>query len=113
MREYIIALQGNLLQKQGSYPPPPPHVNLQSSRANIPDGSVSRPVEARSEGLDDPNRAAPTASMRTVEDELQASARASVGEQRDDNAMRIDSKMGKRPRMPEELPANGPPHRSP
>ncbi|KAG8530054.1 uncharacterized protein KY384_005536 [Bacidia gigantensis] len=112
LREYIIALQGNLLQNKGSYPPPPPHINLHSGRAPLADSNVPRTVESRSGVQEEPERAAPTASMRALEDHIQASAAHSLNEQRDEALRRPDSDMSKRPRISEESHAHGLPQRT-
>lgn len=107
LREYIIALQGDLLQKAGNYPTPPPHLNLQPHRGPIPESSNAQSAASSAEDHRGPAGGAPTASMRSLEQELQASAAQAVAQQRQDAAHRAHSTANKRQRTQESGPPNG------
>ena len=110
LREYIVALQGDMLQRLGNYPQPPAHIDLRSHRDSIPEASSARQDENRSEDPQHPaNRTAPTAPMRSFEDDLQVSAAQAVAEhkQRGEDVVRVNAGPPKRPRTAETSPPHG------
>ncbi|KAL9130240.1 MAG: hypothetical protein Q9217_001533 [Psora testacea] len=111
LREYIISLQGRLLEAQGEYPPPPAHIDLQSHRNNLAENNA--PAQANpSTGHEEGNGRAPTATMSFATNELQVSATQAMAKQRQPNedAVRADAGPNKRMRMVEESEESKPPN---
>ena len=104
LREYIISLQGRLLEAQGDYPPPPAHIDLHLHRNNHAPANNANVQGDPSTDQDDGNGKAPTATMRTlITDELQAAAAQAVAEhkQRNEDGVRPNAGPNKRMRMGE------------
>ncbi|KAL9104632.1 MAG: hypothetical protein Q9163_000436 [Psora crenata] len=85
LREYVISLQGRLLEAQGEYPPPPAHIDLQAHRNNTAGNNA--PVQANSPvGQEELSGRAPTAPMRSLfSNEFRATAAQAVAEHKHRN----------------------------
>ena len=112
LREYIISLQGRLLDLKGEFPPPPAHIDLQSHRNNATESDAAVGHDPSS-SQDDGNARVPTATMKgCIIDELQASAAQAVGEnkQQNEDAVRLIAGPNKRMRTGDGPETNKPPN---
>ncbi|MDI1485934.1 MAG: hypothetical protein OHK93_004123 [Ramalina farinacea] len=118
LREYALSLQQDLVRRGASFPPPPPHVDLQAHRHQANNQyhtqsaqTMASPNNGPAEDPSQGNGSAPTAAMRTFEDEMQAHASAAQAVAAEHKHFNKDSMTAnqQRPRTADSSPRLPPP----